>query len=161
MAYTVVTTKISRKYNFGYTAASPSALNYPSTSRLNRRVCIRMIRVFAEDCVIHGDLSPLLTGKQSISLVLDSMYDFGRPLQRLCILTVLQGFTCGVFAGGNQTVETFHIVEDVSFQGEYFSAAWVKQYSGGAPGCKLGRGSYTWRPHGLGSNINSEYLRYS
>ncbi|CAM9447993.1 unnamed protein product, partial [Laminaria digitata] len=40
-------------------------------------------------------------------------------------------------------------------QGEYFSAAWVKQYSGGAPGCKLGRGSYTWRPHGLGSNVNN------
>ncbi|CAM9350478.1 unnamed protein product, partial [Laminaria digitata] len=36
-----------------------------------------------------------------------------------------------------------------------FSPTWLKQYKEGTPGCKLGRGSYTWRPCGFGSNINS------
>lgn len=63
-----------------------------------------------------------------------------------------------MFAGGNETIETFRTVEDASVKSERFSPPWFEQYSGGTPGCKLGRGRYNWRPHGLLSNINSEYF---
>ncbi|CAM9799642.1 unnamed protein product, partial [Laminaria digitata] len=47
------------------------------------------------------------------------------------------------------------IVEDASVESDLFSPPWLEQYSGGAPGCKLGRGSYRWRGCGLGSNVNN------
>ncbi|CAN0094322.1 unnamed protein product, partial [Laminaria digitata] len=47
------------------------------------------------------------------------------------------------------------IVEDASVDSDRFSPPWLEQYSGGAPGCKLGRGSYEWRTCGLGSNLNN------
>lgn len=37
-----------------------------------------------------------------------------------------------------------------------FSAAWAEEYRLAKPGCDLGRGSYVWRRHGFGSNMNSE-----
>lgn len=91
-------------------------------------------------------------------VVVESMYGFGRPLQILCALALLEGFARGVLARGNRTVETFDVVQDVGVEGEVFSPQWLEKYSGEAPGCTLGRGSYTWRACGLGSNINSEYL---
>lgn len=39
---------------------------------------------------------------------------------------------------------------------DLFSPEWETQYALGDQGCNLARGSYTWRPHGFGSNINSE-----
>lgn len=37
-----------------------------------------------------------------------------------------------------------------------FSPEWSMQFAMGDQGCNLGRGSYMWRGHGLGSNINSK-----
>lgn len=37
-----------------------------------------------------------------------------------------------------------------------FTPGWVMQYAAGDEGCDLARGSYIWRGHGLGSNINSK-----
>ena len=39
-----------------------------------------------------------------------------------------------------------------------FSPDWLEDYYEGEPGCEHGRGSYTWRPYGFGSNVNSEYV---
>ncbi|CAM9461762.1 unnamed protein product, partial [Laminaria digitata] len=36
-----------------------------------------------------------------------------------------------------------------------FSPEWLEGYYGGELGCDLGRGSYTWRPYGFGSNMNN------
>ena len=86
------------------------------------------------------------------------MYGFGVPVRRLFTLALLQGLTCGVFAGGNQVVETFGTIQEVRVESDYFSPPWLEQFNTQTPGCKLGRGSYTWRRCGLGSNINSEYF---
>lgn len=37
-----------------------------------------------------------------------------------------------------------------------FSPQWATTYGEGENGCEQGRGSYTWRPYGFGSNMNSE-----
>lgn len=39
-----------------------------------------------------------------------------------------------------------------------FSQQWLDEYHEGNLGCVLGRGSFTWRTSGFGSNINSENL---
>eukprot|EP00904_Undaria_pinnatifida_P006339 jgi/Undpi1/2835/HiC_scaffold_14.g06212.m1 len=36
-----------------------------------------------------------------------------------------------------------------------FSPDWLEDYYEGEPGCEHGRGSYTWRPYGFGSNVNN------
>ena len=104
-----------------------------------------------------GSTSGQTTSKPPIAVV-DSMYGFGRPLQRphLCALALLQGFTCGGVVGSNPTVETIRVVQDVSVKRDVFSPTWLEQFTEAAPECALGRGSYTWRECGLGSNINSE-----
>lgn len=38
----------------------------------------------------------------------------------------------------------------------HFSPEWVMQYAVGDEGCHLARGSYNWRGHGLGNNINGK-----
>ncbi|CAM9114923.1 unnamed protein product [Laminaria digitata] len=38
---------------------------------------------------------------------------------------------------------------------EVFSPQWVEEFSGDNLGCELGRGLYTWRDAGFGSNINN------
>lgn len=37
-----------------------------------------------------------------------------------------------------------------------FSEQWASAYGEGELGCEQARGSYTWRPYGFGSNMNSE-----
>lgn len=48
-------------------------------------------------------------------------------------------------------VPTHHHKEPV-----WFSPEWVMQYATGDAGCDVAMGSYLWRGHGLGSNINSK-----
>lgn len=45
---------------------------------------------------------------------------------------------------------------EIVLHDETFSPEWLEGYYGGELGCDLGRGSYTWRPYGFGSNMNSE-----
>ena len=49
--------------------------------------------------------------------------------------------------------------EEIRLYNDTFSPQWLERYYEGEPGCDLGRGSYTWRRHGFGSNMNSECLR--
>ena len=82
---------------------------------------------------------------------------FGQPrpglrgaLVVLQIIGLLGGAGCGVAEAQttvNMTVET---------TSEVFSPQWVEEFSGDNLGCELGRGLYTWRNVGFGSNINSE-----
>lgn len=69
---------------------------------------------------------------------------------------------CGctsMFLGGGR-----HDLVVAAFPAEYmdvpasalFSPDWVESYHADDTGCTLGRGSYTWRPYGFGSNMNSE-----
>ena len=79
-------------------------------------------------------------------------------VRKLFTLALIQGFTCGVFAGGNPAVETSGTTQEVSAESDRLSPPWLEQFSTGTPGCTLGSGSYTWRRCGLGSNLNSEYF---
>ena len=51
-----------------------------------------------------------------------------------------------------------HPAEDMGAEGDVFSLPWLEKYDDEKAGCGLGRGSYVWRKHGLGSNMNSESL---
>lgn len=42
-----------------------------------------------------------------------------------------------------------------------FSPAWRQDFGEAEDLCRLGRGSYTWRTHGFGSNVNSESVHGS
>lgn len=56
-------------------------------------------------------------------------------------------------ADGNAAAEPS---EKVVVKNKIFSPQWVKEYNEGNLGCEMGRGSYTWRGCGFGSNINRE-----
>lgn len=59
----------------------------------------------------------------------------------------------------DMTVETTILSQpgkDTTVKTKMFSEKWAAEYSGDDLGCEMGRGSYTWRPCGFGSNINSE-----
>lgn len=45
---------------------------------------------------------------------------------------------------------------DMAIETKLFSEKWVEEYSGDDLGCEMGRGRYTWRSCGFGSNINSK-----
>ena len=49
-----------------------------------------------------------------------------------------------------------HPAEDMGAEGDVFSLPWLEKYDDEKAGCGLGRGSYVWRKHGFGSNMNSE-----
>lgn len=40
---------------------------------------------------------------------------------------------------------------------QLFSTEWLEDYAAGNRGCGMARGSYVWRYHGFGSNMNSEF----
>lgn len=82
---------------------------------------------------------------------------FSQPRQGLVgALTVLQVF--GMLGGrGKNSVGEAQPTVDLKVEAEVFSPQWVEEYSADKLGCELGRGLYTWRPAGFGSNINSEY----
>ena len=56
------------------------------------------------------------------------------------------------------SVDRAYPVEDMGVEGDVFSLPWLEKYDDEKAGCGLGRGSYAWRKHGLGSNMNSESL---
>ena len=57
-----------------------------------------------------------------------------------------------------ESVDMAPPVEDMPVEGDVFSLPWLEKYDDEKAGCGLGRGSYVWRKHGLGSNMNSESL---
>lgn len=82
---------------------------------------------------------------------------FGRPRQGLLgAIVALQ--VVGLLGGGGDMVEDAHPAEDMQVRNEnqVFSPQWVEELSGHKLGCEMGRGLYTWRDAGFGSNINSE-----
>ena len=84
------------------------------------------------------------------------MYAFGPSRQEL--LVVLLVFVILGGRGNNKVAEAQTSVQMTrATNGELFSPQWVEDFSEHKLGCELGRVSYTWRPAGFGSNINSEY----
>ena len=88
---------------------------------------------------------------------LDTTDMFGQPLQGLLgALAVVHAF--GTPEWGGNTIAEADPTEDIKVEpvGPLFSSQWAQKFSEDNPGCDLGRGLYTWRPAGFGSNINSE-----
>lgn len=48
--------------------------------------------------------------------------------------------------------------ETTTVKPRLFSQQWVDEYHDGKLGCVMGRGWYSWRGAGFGSNMNSEKL---
>lgn len=81
-----------------------------------------------------------------------------QQLQRLWIPVLLaQVFARCAVNGKVQENITAKVDETVSMPVAVFSQEWLGQYNEDDVGCHLGRGSYTWRKAGLGSNLNSEF----
>lgn len=77
-------------------------------------------------------------------------------LVRVSLLTafLLWGGATGATASD---VHTEDVVLDTSIV--KFSPEWMQKYDADDVGCAMGRGSYTWRPYGFGSNMNSESIK--
>lgn len=85
------------------------------------------------------------------------MYAFGRPLHGLlCGLAVLLGL--GLVEGNGHWNAGVQPTEKGFVEAKKFSRQWAEEYYRDALGCEMGRGSYTWRGSGFGSNINRENL---
>lgn len=85
------------------------------------------------------------------------MHAFGRSLHGLMWgPIVLLGF--GLFNGSGHMNASALPTEEMTVETKTFSQEWVEEYGGDKLGCGLGRGMYTWRDCGFGSNINSEHL---
>ena len=83
------------------------------------------------------------------------MYALGRSLHGLLWgRHVLLGL--GVFKGSSYWNAAAHPWDDHTGKSKVFSQQWVEEYSGDNLGCEMGRGSYTWRGCGFGSNMNRE-----
>eukprot|EP00904_Undaria_pinnatifida_P001895 jgi/Undpi1/11706/HiC_scaffold_36.g14001.m1 len=55
---------------------------------------------------------------------------------------------------GRATSPLMEEAEVATVEPTLFSEQWVEEYTGDDLGCAMGRGSYTWRGSGFGSNIN-------
>lgn len=65
----------------------------------------------------------------------------------------------GLVMGANHGRATSPLMEEAevaTVEPTLFSEQWVEEYTGDDLGCAMGRGSYTWRGSGFGSNINRE-----
>ena len=82
---------------------------------------------------------------------------FRRPRQRL-LWTIVVCQLFGMLDGTSDWVGQAQATANATVENtsEVFSPQWVEEYAGDKLGCEQGRGHYTWRLAGFGSNINSE-----
>lgn len=60
----------------------------------------------------------------------------------------------GIIEGGSYNRADSHPTDEMTVHSKIFSKEWVEQYNADALGCEMGRGRYTWRGCGFGSNVN-------
>lgn len=83
------------------------------------------------------------------------MHAFCRPLHGvLCALAFLLGLH--LTWGSDHRNKARQPAKKLIGQAKTFSRQWAEDYYHDELGCEKGRGSYTWRGSGFGSNVNRE-----
>lgn len=86
------------------------------------------------------------------------VYPFFRSLHGLMLGAGVLLLILSIFEGRGHGTAAAKPREKMGVQTKVFSRQWMQKYSQDDLGCGMGRGIYTWRGSGFGSNINSEHL---